>query len=382
MNDTYTNLNDNQIAFPNLGIELEADPTAFTLFGIDIQWYGLLITLGLLLAIVYCFSQMKRYGLNSDRALDAVLAGIVGGIVGARAYYVILEWERYADDPMSIFNLRQGGLAIYGGLIGAILVGGVVAKLRKVRLLPLLDLAGQGFLIGQCLGRWGNFFNQEAFGCNTDSLFGMTGGRIQNWISTAYINTECYGNLGVEIDPNLPVHPCFLYESVWCFAGFILLAVVSRKFRKFDGQIFLMYVAWYGLGRSFIEGLRTDSLVMGSIRVSQALAIVCVVVAVILLIVIGSKVKRMGVDYKLYAETEESRRLLREMEEQRTKSRQKKTETASSEEAVSGAADAETSDEAEDGNESEPESPVSDDTAVTEEMTEEIVNDADEMKEE
>lgn len=368
MGDAYTNLTENQIAFPNLGIELEADPTAFTLFGIDIQWYGLLITLGLLLAIIYCFSQMKRYGLNSDRALDAVLAGIIGGIVGARAYYVILEWERYADDPMSIFNLRQGGLAIYGGLIGAILVGGLVAKLRKVRLLPLLDLAGQGFLIGQCLGRWGNFFNQEAFGCNTDSLFGMTGGRIQSWISNAYINTECYGNLGVEMDPALPVHPCFLYESVWCFAGFLLLAVISRKFRKFDGQIFLMYVAWYGLGRSFIEGLRTDSLVMGSIRVSQALAIVCVVVAVILLIVIGSKVKRMGVDYKLYVDTEESKKLLRELEEQRAKSKMSKTEPENAPETTEA--------------ESENENLVSDDTAVTNENTDESADDADKMKEE
>ncbi|MBQ8515143.1 MAG: prolipoprotein diacylglyceryl transferase [Ruminococcus sp.] len=329
MRNEYLNLSENQIAFPNLGIEFEADPTAFTIFGIDIQWYGLLITLGLLLAIIYCFSQMKRYGLNPDRAIDAVLGGIVGGIVGARAYYVILEWDRYADDPMSIFNLRQGGLAIYGGLLGAILVGGIIAKIRKVKLLPLLDLAAQGFLIGQCIGRWGNFFNQEAFGCNTDSIFGMTGGRIQNWISSAYINTECYSNLGVEMDPDLPVHPCFLYESVWCLIGFILLAVVSRKWRRFDGQIILMYAAWYGLGRAFIEGLRTDSLVIGSIRVSQALAIICVAAAVILLIIIGSKVKRMGVDYKLYVDTEESRRLLREAEEGRKKgSRKEKNPTA------------------------------------------------------
>ncbi len=323
MNDAYTNLTEHQIAFPNLGIELDVDPTAFSLFGLNIQWYGLMITLGLLLALLYCFPQMKRYGICSDRAIDAVLGGIIGGIIGARAYYVILEWDRYADDPISIFNLRQGGLAIYGGLIGAILVGGIIAKIRKVKLLPLLDIASQGFLIGQCLGRWGNFFNQEAFGCNTDSLFGMTGGRIQSWISSAYINTQCYNNLGITMDPQKPVHPCFLYESVWCFIGFILLAVVARKWRKFDGQVFLMYAAWYGLGRAFIEGLRTDSLVIGSIRVSQALAIVCVAVAVILLIVIGSKVKRMGTDYMLYVDTEESKRLLREAEDLRINSKKK-----------------------------------------------------------
>lgn len=331
MQDAYTNLSANEIAFPQLGIKFEADPTAFTIFGIDIQWYGLLITIGLLLAIIYCFSQMKRYGLNGDRALDAVLGGIVGGIIGARLYYVILEWDRYADDLMSIFNLREGGLAIYGGIIGALLIGGIVARLRKVRLLPLLDLVGQGFLIGQCIGRWGNFFNQEAFGCNTDSIFGMTGGRIQSWISSSYIDTECYGNLGVELNANVPVHPCFFYESMWCLLGFIILAVVSRKFRKFDGQIFLMYIAWYGLGRSFIEGLRTDSLVIGSIRVSQALAVICVAAAVILLIVISSKVKRMGVDYKLYADTEESKRILREAEEERQLRSSKKAKTEETE---------------------------------------------------
>jgi phosphatidylglycerol:prolipoprotein diacylglycerol transferase len=160
------------------------------------------------------------------------------------------------------------------------------------------------------VGRWGNFFNQEAFGCNTDSLFGMTGGRIQSWITSSYTSTACYQNLGIALDADQPVHPCFLYESVWCLVGFLLLAFVAKKFRKFDGQIFLMYIAWYGLGRAFIESLRTDSLVVGSVRISQMLAILCVIVAVILLLVIGSHVKRMGVDYHLYVDTAESRALL------------------------------------------------------------------------
>ncbi len=330
MSDAYTHLDYNEIAFPELGLKFNADPTAFTIFGIEIQWYGILITLGLVLALIYCFSQMKSYGLNGDRALDAVLGGIIGGIVGARLYYVALEWDRYADDPMSIFNLRGGGLAIYGGIIGALLVGGIVAKIRKVRLLPLLDLVGQGFLIGQCFGRWGNFFNQEAFGCNTDSIFGMTGGRIQSWIANYYTDTQFYGNVGVELDPDLSVHPCFLYESVWCLVGFIILTVTARKWRKFDGQIFLMYIAWYGLGRSFIEGLRTDSLVIGNIRVSQALAVVCVVAAVLALIIAGSKVKRMGSDYVLYVNTEESKEMLKLAEMQKSKSSKKKNEDASS----------------------------------------------------
>lgn len=323
MSEEYLNLQHDQVAFPKLGLIFDLDPTAFTIFGINIQWYGLLITFGMLLAIIYAFSQMKHYGIVADRAIDAVIGGIIGGIVGARAYYVILEWDQYKDHPIDIFNIRLGGLAIYGGIIGAILVGGIVAKLRKVKLLPMLDIVGQGFLIGQCIGRWGNFFNQEAFGCNTDSVFGMTGGRIQSWISSNYLNTNCYNNLQVSLEPDMPVHPCFLYESIWCLLGFIILAVVARKWRKFDGQIFLMYIAWYGLGRSFIEGLRTDSLVIGNIRVSQTLAVVCVVASVALLIIIGSKVKRMGSDYQLYCETDESKALLMQAEEARAKDKAK-----------------------------------------------------------
>lgn len=321
MSEEYLNLQHDQVAFPKLGLIFDIDSTAFTIFGIDIQWYGLLITFGMLLAIIYAFSQMKHYGIVADRAVDAIIGGIIGGIVGARTYYVILEWNQYKDNPMDIFNIRLGGLAIYGGIIGAILVGGIVAKLRKVKLLPLLDIVSQGFLIGQCIGRWGNFFNQEAFGCNTDSIFGMTGGRIQSWISSNYTNTNYYNNLQVNLDPNMPVHPCFLYESIWCLLGFFILAVVAKKWRKFDGQIFLMYITWYGLGRSFIEGLRTDSLVIGNIRISQALSIVCVVVSIALLIIISSKIKRMGSDYKLYCETDESKELLMQAKEARTKNK-------------------------------------------------------------
>ena len=140
-------------------------------FGLEIKWYGLLITLGMLLAMIYCFSQMKKYGIDPDRAIDAVIGGIIGGLIGARAYYVIMQWEDYAGNWKSIFNIRNGGLAIYGGIIGAVIVGGLVAKLRKVKLLPLLDVASMGFLLGQGIGRWGNFTNQEAFGYNTDNIF-------------------------------------------------------------------------------------------------------------------------------------------------------------------------------------------------------------------
>ena len=325
MEATETSLNNlsyNEIVFPRLGIDIHLNSTAFTIFGIDVQWYGLIITLGLLLAMIYAFTQMKQYGIDPDRAIDAIIGGIVGGVVGARLYYVLLEWDHYAGDWKSIFNLRQGGLAIYGGLIGSVLVGCLVAKLRKVPILPLLDICGIGFLLGQGIGRWGNFFNQEAFGKNTDSLFGMSGGRIQNWISdqNGYLNTNFYLHFGEELSPDRPVHPCFLYESIWCLVGFVLLALFAKKIRKFDGQIFLTYIAWYGLGRFFIEGLRVDSLVIGNVRVSQALAAVCVIVSVILQIVFLSRVKRMGGEYQLYKDTQAAKDALTAYEARNQKS--------------------------------------------------------------
>ncbi len=315
----YAGLKEYEIAFPNLGIQLEIDPTAFTLFGVDIKWYGLLITFGMLLALVYGFRNMVRVGIDPDRAIDAVIGGIIGGIVGARLYYVIFNFHEFEGDLLSIFNTRTGGLAIYGGVIGALLVGGIVAKCRKVRIFPMLDVVGVGFLIGQGIGRWGNFVNQEAFGSNTNNLLCMTGGTIQGYMEKP------------DFNPAYPVHPCFLYESVWCLLGFVLLAVISRKWRKFDGQIFLLYIGWYGLGRFFIEGLRTDSLMIGTLRVSQVLAALCVVFSVIMLLVCGSKVKRLGRDYVLYCNSKESKELLAQAEERAEQAYQrkmaKKTET-------------------------------------------------------
>lgn len=308
-------LEPNQIVFPKLGIDINVDETAFTVFGLDIKWYGLIIAAGMLLAMIYGFSQMKKYGIDPDRAIDPIIGGIIGGLVGARIYYVILKWEDFSDNWLSVFNIRTGGLAIYGGIIGAIIVGGIVAKLRKVRLIPLLDIASIGFLLGQGIGRWGNFTNQEAFGYNTDSsIFGMSGGKIQEWIINQSSNMANPPKI-IEMSWHTPVHPCFLYESFWCLLGFALFALFAKRIRRFDGQIFLMYACWYGLGRFFIEGLRTDSLTIGSLRVSQALAAICVVISIILLITISSKVKRMGDEYVLYCKTEESKELIRQSEE-------------------------------------------------------------------
>ena len=269
-----------EIQFPKLGWTFHIDPTAFSVGGIDIQWYGVIIVTGLILALLYVLPRMKRFGLDADRAIDAIIGGVIGGIIGARVYYVLLRWDEYKGDLKAIFNTRNGGLAIYGGLIGAILVGLVICKVRKVKMLPMLDIVSLGFLIGQGIGRWGNFVNQECFGSNTDWLLSMTGGRIQNTIiEQTSLGGEMNINGNATMMWNMGVHPCFFYESMGCLLGFLVLSFWSKR-RKYDGQIFLMYLAWYGFGRTVIEGMRTDSLYWGPFRVSQVLAALTCIVSV------------------------------------------------------------------------------------------------------
>lgn len=308
--------NPNTIQFPKLGWEFEINPTAFTVFGIDIQWYGIIIAFGLLLAVLYCFPRMKKFGIDSDRATDAVIGGVIGGIIGARLYFVFNKWEDYHKDTLkdtflAIINTRNGGLAIYGGIIGALIVGLIICRIRKVRFLPMLDIAVLGFLIGQGIGRWGNFVNQEAFGTNTDFFLGMTGGRIQYVINREMqIGGSMYEN-GLEMLWEKPVHPCFLYESVWCLLGFAIFALYS-KHRKYDGQLLLMYMAWYGAERAVVEGLRTDSLMMGNVRISQLVSVIIFICSIILQIIIELKVKRDPESHVLYVNTEESKLLIEE----------------------------------------------------------------------
>ena len=302
----------NRISFPKLGIDFHIDPTAFSIGSLTIQWYGIIIVVGLLLAVIYCVPRMKRFGIDSDKAIDAVIGGVIGGIIGARLYYVLFRWDQYKDNLLEIFNTRNGGLAIYGGLIGAVIVGLVICKIKDIRMLPMLDIVVIGFLLGQGIGRWGNLVNQEAFGRNTDSLFGMTGGRIQN----AIINSSSYfdgalAQKGIELSERYPVHPCFLYESAWCLLGFLLLSLYARR-RKYDGQLLLMYLAWYGAERFIVEGLRTDSLMVGNIRISQALSALLVITSVILQIIMFFRVRRDPDRYKLYANTGEARLQLEE----------------------------------------------------------------------
>lgn len=279
------------VEFPKLGLEFDLNKTAFTIANIEIAWYAIIISIGFLLAVFYALKNLKRFGLEENRFIDVVIGGMIGGIVGARLYYVVFSWDLYKDNLLEIFNTRNGGLAIYGGIIGAVLVGGLICKIRKVKLLPTFDVVAIGFLIGQGIGRWGNFVNVEAYGSETNSILGM--------ISSG------------DVVIKNPVHPTFLYESIWCIIGVVLLHLYS-KHRKFDGEISLMYLMWYGVERSIVEGLRQDSLYLGPFRVSQVLSIILVITSLILWLVIRSKIKRNNdPEYlKLYVNTDESKEIL------------------------------------------------------------------------
>lgn len=295
------------VSFPGMGLEFEVDRVAFHLGSLPVYWYGILIALGFILAILYVSRRAKEFGVDADRMLDVVLGGAIGGIVGARAYYVLLQWDYYGQNLDQIFNTRSGGMAIYGGLIGGVLVGMLMCKLRKVKMLPALDLVAGGFLIGQCIGRWGNFINVEAFGGNTSLPWGMASPNITAYLSAHEAELEA---IGMKIDPNMPVHPTFLYESLWCLLGFAFLAWYTRR-RKFDGEMILLYAMWYGAGRAVIEGLRTDSLMIPntSLRASQVLAIVLVGVAAVIWLLQTSKVKANG--KHLFVDSEEGQLIVR-----------------------------------------------------------------------
>ncbi len=295
----------NWVGFPDLGIDKIEFYPYISIFGFEVYIYGIIIAIGMGLAMVYGFKKATNFGIDGDKMTDVVIFGIIGGIVGARLYYVIFSWDIFKDDIWSIFDLRSGGLAIYGGIIGAILVGGIACKIKKLPFLPMLDIAGIGFLLGQGIGRWGNFFNVEAYGGHTELPWGMIGNKIPDSIA--------------------PVHPTFLYESIWCLLGFILLSIYAKR-RKFDGEIFLLYLCWYGFERFFVEGLRMDSLwlIEDVIRVSQALSAVLFVLAVATLLFIRFYImkKYPKRDY-LYVQTEVWQKSLIEKEKQKRERRMK-----------------------------------------------------------
>ena len=271
----------NLVQFPGLGLEFKLNRVAFSIGNLNIYWYGLLIASGLLLAMVFAFRYAEDFGIDSDRLVDVVIIGAVCSIVCARAYYVVFSPVPY-DSIWDMINIRNGGIAIYGGVIGAAVFGSLACKWRKLPILPSLDLVSMGFLIGQSIGRWGNFMNQEAFGCNTTLPWGMYSQGTHNYLAAWQAELA---QQGVAVDPNMPVHPTFLYESLWCAAGFFMLWAFMKK-RHFNGEIALLYAVWYGAGRFWIEGLRTDSLIVPGLglRASQIVALVSVVIGIGLLI--------------------------------------------------------------------------------------------------
>ncbi len=264
------------IAFPKLGLEFDVPQSVvqFSLFGmdIDIRWYGLLIAIGFALAVVYANVRAPKLGIDRDRMMDVVLITAVVAVLCTRMYYVLFsDPAYYFSHPEKILAIWDGGLGIYGGIIGAFVCGFVMCRIKKISARTMFDLAAIGFLIGQGIGRWGNFFNQEAYGANTDLPWGMTGDIIQSGVN------------GAVADQTAPVHPTFLYESLWCLLGALVLHIMFVKCYRFRGQIFASYLIWYGAERFLVEGLRSDSLMIGALRVSQLVAIVAVIIGAALL---------------------------------------------------------------------------------------------------
>ena len=275
------------VAFPKLGIELTVPQSVvqFSLFGIDfdIRWYGLLIAVGFALAFIYANVRAPKLDMDRDRMMDVVLVTVVVAVLCTRLYYVLFsDPAYYFAHPEKILAIWDGGLGIYGGIIGAFTCGFLMCRLKKVSVRTMFDLAAIGFLIGQGIGRWGNFFNQEAYGGNTDLPWGMTGDIIQKGIN------------GVVADQTVPVHPTFLYESLWCLLGVLVLHICFVKYYRFRGQIFASYLVWYGAERLFVEGLRADSLMLGPVRVSQLVACVAIGIGITLLVWLPRRDKKLA----------------------------------------------------------------------------------------
>lgn len=268
-----------EIRFPHLGIVLEHVGKSIDVFGFSIAYYGIIIAAGMMAAMLICTRLVKKAGLDEDSFFNTAILGIVLSVLGARIYYVFFSWDQYKDNLLDIFNIREGGLAIYGGVISAVLVMWIYSRRKKISLGLLGDIGSIGIILGQIVGRWGNFFNREVFGTYTDSLFAMqlpvkavrASDLTQEILDhTALIN-------GVEF---IQVHPTFLYESIWNLGVLLVMALVYRK-KRFNGQVFLIYLGGYGLGRFWIEGIRTDQLLIPGTTwpVSQVLAAAMVAAA-------------------------------------------------------------------------------------------------------
>lgn len=245
------------------------NPVAFTVFGIEVRWYGVLIALGMVLATLLTYKRALRHGLEPDRVLDFILICIPVGIIGARLYYVVFNWSMYEGDFLKIINLRLGGLAIHGGLIFGIAAAVILCAVWKIRPLNVMDLAVPGVALAQAIGRWGNYFNSEAHGGPTDLPWAVM------------VNGQTY-------------HPTFLYESIWCFLLFLFLIYMDNH-RRFEGQIFLLYGILYSVERFFVEALRTDSLMIGPFKQAQVLSLSVIIVFTIAYVILYKYWKKKGV---------------------------------------------------------------------------------------
>jgi len=280
------------INFPNLGIYLENVGKSVSVFGFEIAFYGIIIGIGVISGILLAAFLAKKTGQNADDYFDLALYAVVFSVIGARLYYVIFSWDSYKDDLLSIFNIRGGGLAIYGAVIAAVITVAIYTKVKKKSFWLMVDTAAPALILGQILGRWGNFFNREAFGEYTNSLFAMQlpvdAVRYSDITNKMWRHAEV-----IEGVKYIQVHPTFLYESLWNLAVFVIL-LWWMKYKKFEGEIFLMYLFGYGLGRAWIEGLRTDPLLIPGtgIPVSQVLAVVLVIGSGIIMWIKTKKVKQ------------------------------------------------------------------------------------------
>ena len=278
------------VEFPGLGLAFDVNPVAFTIGSFEFRWYGILIALGFILAFLYALKICKRYQVNQDHLIDCIIAGLILGIIGARLYYVIFyPGDMYWKDPIKILYINEGGLGIYGGIIGGVVTAIVYCKRKGVNFWLLADTIAPCLAFGQMLGRWGNFFNREAFGGFTNGLLAM---RLQmSQVRTSDISAEVMQHIvnygGVDY---IQVHPTFLYESLWNLCLFLLL-IKFRPKKKFDGQVLGLYFLGYALGRVWIEGLRTDQLMLGPFAVSQLLSGVLIICAAVFLIWKGKQEK-------------------------------------------------------------------------------------------
>ena len=264
----------NIVTFEHLGITLFVNRVAFEFGNIKIYWYAVMILLGVIIGFFYAAYFAKKENLSVDYLYDVLLWGLPSAIIMARIYYVVFNFSQYREHPMDIFKIWEGGIAIYGAVIGSAISTYLYGKAKKLPVLQLFDMGALGLLVGQAIGRWGNFFNQEAFGYNSDSWLAMGGTRIQAELSRME-------KAGLPVDPTMGVHPTFLYESLWNLLGAVVLGFFHRK-KKHHGQIFFLYLLWYGVGRFFIEGLRTDSLYFFSVRISQVVAAVTAVIGAVM----------------------------------------------------------------------------------------------------